>query len=91
MAPSREANPLAEALGSGLGRRRKPGESAGGRSPVAASRATERRIAVDIPIDLYAEAKILAVRLDMTVKQVVVAGLRAEVKRLSKAVTAASD
>lgn len=86
MATRTDTNPMADALGSGLGRRRKPGETAGnGQGQKTPGRARERRVAVDVPSDLYTEAKLLAVRLDMTIKQVMVDGLRAEVQRLHSA------
>lgn len=75
-------NPLADALDSGVTRRRKTGESvSGGRST---RQAMERRVAVDVPSDLYTEAKVFAAREGVTVKEIMVAGLRAELERLTQ-------
>lgn len=79
-------NPLADAFGGGLGRRRQPGEAAGsGSGPTntaSLARTAERRVAVDIRSGLYTEVKVLAAQTGMTVKQISVAGLRAELERL---------
>lgn len=78
------ANPMADALGGGLGRRRKPGESAGASTiaPGPTVHAAERRVSVDVPRGLYTEAKVLAAQSDLTIKQIIVAGLRAELQRM---------
>ena len=79
-------NRFGQALSGSTARRRVAGEKAGG-GPEApsVSRATppgHRRIAVDLPADLYEEAKMLAITHRLTVKEIMHSALAAEVARL---------
>ncbi len=78
-------NPLADALGAGIGRRRAPGEAARSGPAKQPRQIVERRVGVDIPVELYRQVKVLAAETGVTVKQVIVDGLRAELEWLQQA------
>lgn len=71
-------NPMASALDTGVARRRRPGER------VYAGAITDeehKRVSVDIPTALYRDAKVFAAQSGVTVKQIMVSGLQAELER----------
>lgn len=83
--PKGGGNRFGQALNGSTARRRVAGERAGGTETPASARATpagHRRVAVDLPEDLYEEAKMLAITHRVTVKEILNNALAAEVARL---------
>lgn len=77
-------NPFSKSLAAGKSRRRTAGESAGGPgrdldSSPTAQHAGEKRIAVDLPSQLYTDAKILAAQQGTTVKEIITSALAKEI------------
>lgn len=78
-------NPFSKSLAAGKSRRRTAGESAGGpgrdidSAPAAAQHTGEKRIAVDLPSQLYTDAKILAAQQGTTVKEIITSALAKEI------------
>lgn len=80
-----QKNPFASSLAKGQTRRRTAGESAGGPTtePTGISAAEAetgvKRVSVDLPVELYKQAKVLAVQQGTTVKEMIGSALAKEV------------
>lgn len=82
---AQQKNPFAASLANGRPRRRTAGESAGGPIPEPTEATTVgaetgvKRVSVDLPVELYRQAKVLAVQQGTTVKEMIGSALAKEV------------